>query len=44
MVTAAGPPGTTLVNGTGIGGLLALCLRARGAGLTLPLLLQAPVL
>lgn len=30
--------------GTGIGGLLALCLRARGEWLEMPLLLQAPVL
>jgi pimeloyl-ACP methyl ester carboxylesterase len=33
-----------LVYGTGIGGLIALCLRARGIGLDSPLLLQAPVL
>lgn len=33
-----------LVYGTGIGGLLALCLRARGELSEVPLLLQAPVL
>lgn len=33
-----------LIYGTGIGGLLALCLRARGEVLDLPILLQAPVL
>jgi pimeloyl-ACP methyl ester carboxylesterase len=37
-------PRRTLLYGTGIGGLLALCLRARGEGQTVPLLLQAPVL
>lgn len=36
--------GLTLFYATGIGGLLALCLRARGAWLHVPLLLQAPVL
>ena len=34
----------TLVYGTGIGGLLALCLRARGELIGTPLLLQGPVL
>jgi pimeloyl-ACP methyl ester carboxylesterase len=33
-----------LVYGTGIGGLLALCLRAEGRFTALPLLLQAPIL
>lgn len=33
-----------LVYGTGIGGLLALCLRAQGELIEVPLLLQAPVL
>lgn len=37
----AGPP---LVYATGIGGLLALCLRARGELAGVPLLLQGPVL
>src|SRR5262249_29234967 len=36
--------GSTLLYGTGIGGLLILCLRARGEWLELPVLLQAPVL
>jgi hypothetical protein len=35
---------STLLYGTGIGGLLILCLRARGKWLELPVLLQAPVL
>lgn len=39
---AAGNDG--LVYATGIGGLIALCLRARGEMLQAPLLLQAPVL
>jgi hypothetical protein len=34
----------SLLYGTGIGGLLALCLRARGEWLDVPLLLQAPIL
>src|SRR5947208_3053823 len=33
-----------LLYATGIGGLLALCLRARGRFLQTPLLLQAPIL
>src|SRR5437588_686507 len=33
-----------LLYATGIGGLTALCLRARGEHLDIPLLLQAPVL
>jgi pimeloyl-ACP methyl ester carboxylesterase len=33
-----------LLYGTGIGGLLALCLRGRGEWLDVPLLMQAPVL
>lgn len=37
-------PGASLIYATGIGGLLGLCLRARGGTLDLPLLLQAPVL
>ena len=41
-IIAAGP-GPALY-ATGIGGLLALCLRARGSHVDLPLLLQAPVL
>jgi hypothetical protein len=40
---AAGGKGA-LVYATGIGGLIALCLRARGELLDAPLLLQAPVL
>jgi hypothetical protein len=40
-IAAAGRP---LVYASGIGGLLALCLRARGDHLDLPMLLQAPVL
>lgn len=36
--------GPSLVYATGIGGLLALCLRARGELAGVPLLLQAPVL
>jgi hypothetical protein len=36
--------GRSLVYATGIGGLLALCLRARGEIAEVPLLLQAPVL
>ena len=41
---AAHPGGKILLYGTGIGGLLALCLRARGEWLNVPLLLQAPIL
>lgn len=37
-------PGVRLVYATGIGGLLALCLRARGVGLDRPLLIQGAVL
>jgi pimeloyl-ACP methyl ester carboxylesterase len=37
-------PERVVVYATGIGGLLALCLRARGEHLDVPLLLQAPVL
>jgi pimeloyl-ACP methyl ester carboxylesterase len=37
-------PGGSLVYATGIGGLLALSLRARGAHLDVPFILQAPVL
>jgi pimeloyl-ACP methyl ester carboxylesterase len=40
---AAGTP-AALVYASGIGGLIALCLRARGELLDAPLLLQAPVL
>jgi pimeloyl-ACP methyl ester carboxylesterase len=36
--------GPDLLYGTGIGGLLLLCLRSRGLALQCPLLLQAPVL
>jgi hypothetical protein len=39
-----GGDGQPLVYATGIGGLLALCLRARGELAGVPLLLQAPVL
>lgn len=39
-----GPSAPALVYGTGIGGLLALCLRARGELIGTPLLLQGPVL
>ncbi len=42
--TRTAHPGRLLLYGTGIGGLLALCLRARGWCLDVPLLLQAPVL
>jgi pimeloyl-ACP methyl ester carboxylesterase len=41
---AAAAPGRVLVYATGIGGLLALCLRARCEWHEVPLLLQAPVL
>jgi pimeloyl-ACP methyl ester carboxylesterase len=37
-------PGPAMVYATGIGGLLALCLRARGELAETPILLQAPVL
>jgi pimeloyl-ACP methyl ester carboxylesterase len=40
----AGVRGDRHLYGTGIGGLLALCLRARGEFLEIPLFLQAPVL
>jgi pimeloyl-ACP methyl ester carboxylesterase len=43
-ITDAHGPSPTLVYGTGIGGLLALCLRARGELIGTPLLLQGPVL
>ena len=43
QATAAGGNGG-LVYATGIGGLVSLCLRARGELLDVPLLLQAPVL
>ena len=36
--------GTAIVYATGVGGLLALCLRARGEWLDLPLVMQGPVL
>src|SRR5581483_1397598 len=36
--------GRSLLYGTGIGGLLALCLRARGVAVGMPLVLQAPIL
>jgi hypothetical protein len=38
------PDGKTLLYGTGIGGLLLLCLRSRGEWLDLPILLQGAVL
>lgn len=41
---AAPPFGTRLAYATGVGGLLALALRARGALADVPLVLQAPVL
>jgi hypothetical protein len=41
---AEAAPGRVLIYGTGIGGLLALCLRARCEWHEVPLLLQAPVL
>lgn len=41
---AAAPSASPLLYATGIGGLFALCLRARGELFELPLLLQAPVL
>jgi hypothetical protein len=37
-------PGGAILYATGIGGLLALCLRSRGIALDIPVLLQAPVL
>lgn len=40
----AAPDGPSLIYATGIGGLLALCLRARGEIADIPLLFQAPVL
>jgi hypothetical protein len=44
IVSSVGRGCGTLLYGTGIGGLLALCLRARGDCLDVPVLLQAPVL
>jgi hypothetical protein len=44
LAEAAAPGDRLLLYATGIGGLLALCLRARGDWLDVPLLLQAPVL
>jgi pimeloyl-ACP methyl ester carboxylesterase len=44
VAEVAGQGGNLLLYGTGIGGLLALCLRARGQGQEIPLLMQAPVL
>jgi hypothetical protein len=41
---AKAAPGRVVIYGTGIGGLLALCLRARCEWHEVPLLLQAPVL
>jgi pimeloyl-ACP methyl ester carboxylesterase len=41
---AAGTGGNVILYATGIGGLVALCLRARGELRDTPLLLQAPVL
>jgi len=41
---AAGPADQLLLYGTGIGALLALCLRLRGDWLETPLLMQGPVL
>jgi pimeloyl-ACP methyl ester carboxylesterase len=41
---AGGRAKTAILYGTGIGGLFALCLRARGEWMETPLLLQAPVL
>lgn len=43
-IAAARGAGPALLYGTGLGGLLALCLRARGAPLDLPVILQAPLL
>lgn len=34
----------TLIHATGIGGLIALCLRTRDIGVEIPMLLQAPIL
>src|SRR5438067_21031 len=42
--TSGAAAGGAVLYGTGIGGLLALCLRARGEWLHVPLLLQAPIL
>jgi pimeloyl-ACP methyl ester carboxylesterase len=44
ITDAHGLSDPALLYGTGIGGLLALCLRARGELIGTPLLLQAPVL
>jgi pimeloyl-ACP methyl ester carboxylesterase len=43
-VAAAAVAGRSILYGTGIGGLIALCLRARGELADIPLVLQAPVL
>jgi pimeloyl-ACP methyl ester carboxylesterase len=44
IAQAVGPSQNVLLYGTGIGGLLALCLRAQGEFEEIPLLFQAPVL
>jgi hypothetical protein len=44
IASTVGSGGEAILYGTGIGGLLALCLRAQGDCLDVPLLLQAPVL
>jgi pimeloyl-ACP methyl ester carboxylesterase len=43
-VQASAQASGTILYGTGIGGLVLLCLRARGEATELPVLLQAPVL
>ena len=43
-IAAAAGAGGTLLYATGIGGLIALCLRARGEWADVPVILQAPVL
>jgi pimeloyl-ACP methyl ester carboxylesterase len=44
MAAAVPPERRVLLYGTGVGGLLLLCLRARGEWMDTPLLLQAPIL
>ena len=44
FVVARAREGCAVVYGTGIGGLLALCLRARGQLLNIPIIMQGPVL
>jgi Alpha/beta hydrolase family len=44
VAKAVSPGDAVVIYGTGIGGLLALCLRARGEWTDMPILMQAPVL